>query len=62
MLKPYFNTRALIFYVCEGSSQTIPNQLNMQKNMVSIFLTMKAKIFDTHGTIFGFGRGSLEMG
>jgi len=48
-LKPYFNIPSLIFYVCEGSSQPIENQLNMQKIMVSIFLTMKATIFDTRG-------------
>jgi len=36
-LKPYFKVCALIFYVCEGSSQAIANQLNMQKIMVSIF-------------------------
>ncbi len=47
-LKPYFNVRALIFFMCEGSSQPIANQLNMQKIMESIFLTMKATIFDTH--------------
>jgi len=47
-LKPYFNACPLISYVCEGLSQTIPNQLKMQKNLVSIFLTMKATIFDTH--------------
>jgi hypothetical protein len=41
-LKPYFKVRATIFYVCEGSSQAIANQLNLQKIMVSIFLTMKA--------------------
>ena len=49
-LKLYFNVPALIFYVCEGLSQPIANQLNMQKIMVSIFLTVKATIFDTHGT------------
>jgi len=37
-LKLYFNVCALIFYVCEGSSQSIPNQLNMQKNnRINIF-------------------------
>jgi len=30
-LKPYFIVCALIFYVCEGLSQPIANQLNMQK-------------------------------
>jgi len=34
-----FKVCALIFYVHEGSS--IANQLNMQKIMVSVFLTMK---------------------
>jgi hypothetical protein len=29
----FFNACALIFYVCEGSSQTTPNQLNMQKSL-----------------------------
>jgi len=29
-LKLYFNVRDLIFYVCEGSSQPIANQLKMQ--------------------------------
>ncbi len=33
-LKPYFNIRALIFYMCEGSSQPIAN---------SIFITKHAK-------------------
>jgi len=36
-LKPYFKVCALIFYVCEGSSQAIANQLNMQNIVVSIF-------------------------
>ena len=31
-LKPYFDIRVFIFYVCEGSCQSIANQLNMQKN------------------------------
>jgi hypothetical protein len=48
-LKPYLNARALIFSVCEGSSQLIANQSNMQKIMVSIFLPIKATIFDTQG-------------
>ncbi len=47
-LKPYFNARVLIFSMCEGSSQPIANQLNMQKIVVTIFLTIKATIFDTH--------------
>jgi len=45
---------SLIFYVCEGSSQPIANQLNMQKIMVSIFLTNKATIFDTHSMYRAF--------
>ncbi len=36
-LKQYFKVCALIFYVCEGSSLAIANQLNIQKIMVSIF-------------------------
>jgi len=48
-LKLYFNVRVIIFYMCEGSSQPIANQLSIQKIMVSIFLTTKATIFDTHG-------------
>jgi len=38
-LKLYFKLKvsALIFYVCEGPSQAIANQPNMQKIMVSIF-------------------------
>ncbi len=51
-LKTYFNVCALIFYMCEGSIQPTANQLNMQKIRVSIFLTKKATIFDTHGTNF----------
>ncbi len=47
-LKPYLNARALIFFVWEGSSQPIANQLNMQKIMVLIILTIKATIFETH--------------
>jgi len=34
--------------MCEGLRQPIANQLNMQKIMVLIFLTMKTTIFDTH--------------
>jgi len=48
-LKPYFKVCALIFYMCEGLSQAIANQLNMQKLWHQYFLTMKATIFDTHG-------------
>jgi len=36
-LKPYFKVCALIFCMCEGSSQAIANHLNIQKIMVSIF-------------------------
>jgi len=48
----YFNSCALIFYVCEGLSRPIANSLfitKLAKNEVSLFLTMKAIIFDTHG-------------
>jgi len=31
-LRLYFNIDAIIFYVCEGLSQPIANQLNMQTN------------------------------
>ncbi len=49
-LKPYLNARVLISEtVCKGLSQPIANQLNMQKTMVLIFLTIKVTIFDTHG-------------
>jgi len=48
-LKLYLKVYALIFYVCEGSSQAIANELNMQKLWYQYFLTMKATvtIFDT---------------
>ncbi len=46
-LKLYFNIQDLIFYVCEGLSQPIAK---CKKIMVSIYLTMKATIFDTHAT------------
>jgi len=42
-LKLYLNAHVLIFSLCEGSSQPIANQLNMQKFMVLIFLTIKSQ-------------------
>jgi len=45
----YFNVRALIFPKFL-QVKNCANQLNMQKNLVLIFLTMKATIFDTHGS------------
>jgi len=59
-LKPYLNAHALIFSVCEGSSQPIANQLNMQKNMVSIFLTISATIFDTYGSTSRTSTGAKD--
>ncbi len=47
-VKPYFNVRAIIFYMCERLHQPIANQLNMQKMTVLIYLTMRTTIFDTH--------------
>ena len=49
--KQHAGKRYQLRQVREGLSQTILNQLNMEKNMVSIFLTMKDKIFDTHGRL-----------
>jgi hypothetical protein len=40
--------RHAIFFTSEKSSQLTKHD----KNMVSIFLTMKATIFDTHGSSF----------
>jgi len=42
--KTYFNVRALIFYVCEGSNQAIKNAKNYGINIFDY-------VFDTHGSI-----------
>jgi len=44
-LKPYFNIRALIFYVCEGSSQPIANFLFITKHAKNYGIS----IFDYEG-------------